>query len=178
MINLLPNQDKQEIQAARTNIILVNYIIFVVIAIMFLAVSYISTYSLLDSIKKSSENSIRNSNSTNSSLNVGVSIATAKGIFNRQLPYSDIIMGIGKSLPFGVEVDRISLNNDNLLTSPLQIDFRAISLRATPELVANLQKSPMFYEPSCRPAILSEGNSPNYPVLIPCTMQVHRKANL
>jgi len=108
---------------------------------------------------------------------IGSIIATAESILSRQMPYSDIIMSIGSSLPFGVIVDKISFNESSI-SGDVEIEFRAKSANVTPELIAGLQKSPMFSNVTAQPAILSTGNSPDYPVLITCVLSINKDGSL
>jgi len=179
MINLLPKTEKNEIHAARTNIVLFNYIIFLVIAIVFLVITCVSLYFLLNDVKKSAETQAndRISNSQGSKGNqigtVGETIASAQTILNRQINYSDVITSIGSALPYGVIVDKISLS-ENLLNEQLEVEFWAKSARVAPELIANLQKITIFFGIESQQPILSTGNSPDYPVLITCKMMINR----
>lgn len=181
MINLLPKNAKNEINAARLNIVLVNYFIFLILAITFLAISCTSIYLLLNDMKKTANDSlaINQIASSKVSMNgdIGATIATAQSILNRKINYSDVVISIGQSLPYGVVVDKISLN-DSLLYSPLTIEFRAKSARVTSELLANLNKQSMFANISAKPSIVSTGNSPDYPVLITCTMNIVRASTV
>jgi hypothetical protein len=179
MINLLPKDEKNEIHAARTNIVLFNYIILLIIAIMFLIITCTSLYFLLNDIKKSAETQvdIKISNLQGSKNNqigtVGEVIASAQAILNRQINYSEVITSVGSILPYGVIVDKISLSED-LLNEQLEIEFWAKSARVAPELIANLQKITIFSDIVSQQPILSTGNSPDYPVLITCKMMINR----
>ena len=185
MINLLPVDEKKEIKAARANIVLINYIFFLSVAIMFLAITCVASYFLLTNMKKSAENTIKNDQSSlgsfstnNGQVNdIGAVILTAQTILGRHIPYSDILISIGSSLPYGAIVDKISLNV-GLLNSPLTVEFHIKSSGIASELIANLKKSPMFSNVSAQPAIVSPGNSPDYPVMVTCELTIIRTASL
>lgn len=183
MINLLPVDEKKEIKAARTNIVLVNYIFFLSVAIVFLAITCMGSYFLLTNMKKSAEATISSQPTGSFSTNNGqVSdirsvILTAQSILSRRIPYSDILISIGSSLPYGAIADKISLN-EGLLNSPLTVEFHIKSSSIASELIANLKKSPMFSNVSAQPAIVSPGNSPDYPVMVTCELTIIRTASL
>jgi len=183
MINLLPDNTKQEIRAARSNITLVSYIVFLIIGIIFLSISCVAVYMTLNGMKKVAEDSIELSSNSGTYRegapigNISTVIGSAQSILSRQMPYSSIVMSIGSSLPFGVIVDKISFTEESI-NQDIVIEFRAKSASITPELVAGLQKSPMFSNVTAQPGILSTGNSPDYPVLITCMLSINKDASL
>ncbi|MEI7689531.1 MAG: hypothetical protein WCI79_01020 [Candidatus Saccharibacteria bacterium] len=183
MINLLPNSEKREIHAARTNVVLIDYIVFLAIAIVFLALACLTAYFILNDIRTRSETTIKSIEANQSLMSgvqtgdVGVTIATAESILARQISYSNIITDIGSRLPYGVVVDKISLN-ESLLNAPLEVEFRGRATSVAPELIANLQKSTIFSSPTCKLPILSAGNSADYPVLITCELPIVKGANI
>lgn len=183
MINLLPNKTKKEIHAARTNIVLIDYVVFLIVAIIFLVITFASIYFQLNSMKNTAEETIKNATTNNSFYDqnnqtgdIGAVIATAQSILTRRISYSDIVIGIGTSLPFGSIVNKISLT-ESLLNTPLRVDFRAKSTSIVPELLANLQKIPIFNDVQCQPAI-SASDLPDYPILISCNLMINRAVSL
>ncbi|MEI6228820.1 MAG: PilN domain-containing protein [Candidatus Saccharibacteria bacterium] len=177
MINLLPNNEKDEIQAARTNIVLVNFIIFLSITAVFLAIACFAIYNLLGDMQKTAESSIKNKtaqmSADNSSEDIGRTIATAESIFKRKMLYGNILIELGSKLPYGVVVDKLSLDNASV-NETIKIELRAKSSSVAPELIANLKDSKLFYDIQVQSPIVSAGNSPDYPILINCSLSVHK----
>ncbi len=137
MINLLPDKEKDDIDAARVNVVLVKLIIFLSIAIIFLAIFCASTYLSLNSKKQADENDLKVGETSGSTDNIGTIIANTQTIFNRQLNYSDLIMDIGASLPNGASMSVLSLNQD-ALNSPFEIEIMSNSNMMIPMITNNL----------------------------------------
>ena len=176
MINLLPGDTKKQIRSARTNISLINYIVFLLLAAIFLAAACVTVYVFLGSIKTAAEQSIQyKSTSANKADSPDTAIATAKSILDRQISYSDIIFGLSSELPPGVIIERLSLN-ENSLSNPVMVDFHARSVDGAGQLVSNLQQSTLFSNVIAQPAINSVGNSPEYPILISCKLTINKES--
>lgn len=145
MINLLPDQEKTEINAARTNVILIKLIVLISAAMIFLSIFCASTYTSLNSTKKVAENTIKaaNANQINGPYEIGAIIATTESIFSRQINYSDVIMTIGSNLPNGVSANVLSLN-ENILSKPFYIELKSNSNIKIRSATTNLQNSSMF----------------------------------
>jgi hypothetical protein len=126
MINLLPDKEKSEIDAGRINVVLVKLIIFLSIAIIFLAIFCASTYISLNTAKQEAENKIKNGETSSSVDDIGTVIATTQTILNNQLNYSSIIMDIGASFPNGASMSNLSLNQ-SMLTQPFEIELKSNS---------------------------------------------------
>ena len=137
MINLLPDTEKNDIDAARVNVILVKLIIFLSIAMIFLAIFCASTYLSLNSKKQADENAIKVGETSGSTDDIGTVIANTQTIFNRQLAYSDLIMDIGASLPNGASTSVMALNQ-NALNKPFEIEIKSNSNMMIPMITNNL----------------------------------------
>ena len=119
MINLLPDETKQEIRAARTNITLINYMIFLGLALVFLVLACSTTYLLLLNSEETNEkNAAANQSKITPYSSVEAqanaltgSLATAKNVLDQSVSYSNVIIGIAAALPAGTTLDSLSLNN-------------------------------------------------------------------
>lgn len=137
MINLLPDKDKIEIDAARTNVILVKLIIFLSVAMIFLAIFCASTYLSLNTRKQDAENRIKGGETSGSADDIGTVIANTQTIFSRQVSYSDLIMNIGASFPNGASMSVLALNQ-NILNQPFDIELKSNSNIMIPTITNNL----------------------------------------
>jgi hypothetical protein len=137
MINLLPDKDKDNIDAARINVVLVKLIIFLSIAIIFLAIFCASTYLSLNSKKQADENSIKTGETSSSTDDIGTVIANTQTIFSRQLSYSKLIMDIGASFPNGASMSVLALNQD-ILNQPFEVEIKSNSNMMIPMITNNL----------------------------------------
>lgn len=137
MINLLPDKEKNDIDAGRVNVILVKLIIFLSIAMIFLAVFCASTYLSLNAKKQADENYIKSGETSSSTDDIGTVIANTETIFNRQIAYSDIIMNIGASLPNGASMSILALDQ-SMLNQPFEIELKSTSNMMIPMITNNL----------------------------------------
>jgi Tfp pilus assembly protein PilN len=169
MINLLPNGTKQQIRAARTNAILLNYIIFLGLAIIFLALACAATYLILTNEKNSATNQPKTTQSSQTDNQ-----STAKDILDQQISYSNIITGIAAALPSGVILDKLSLSN-NSFNMPLTLQFYARSTDDAAKLKDNF-KSTLFSNPSIQ-STLTDSNGPSgYPNKITISVTINKGA--
>jgi len=133
-------------------------------------------------MKSTAENTIKNNANKlaiagNQTGDIGSTIAIAETILNRQISYSNIITEIGSKLPYGVVLDKLELN-ESITVSPLKLEFRAKSTSVTPELIKNLETSQLFSKIDAQAPISSTGNSPDYPILINCSITIKQGAEV
>lgn len=151
MINLLPENTKREIRAARANVVLLRYNILTLIAVGMLVLICVLFYAIL-------HNSQSNAVSTNSDNNAIVAsyddtrkqadeyrknLTIARQILSNGANYTDVVFAITKLLPDGVILDGISVSSD---TFGQQTSFtaQAKSYAKAMELKQNFQSSTVF----------------------------------
>lgn len=155
MINLLPEDSKKQIVAARANVFLLNYIIVLGIAIIFLVSITIGVYFVLMSTKARADTIIKENQSKTSSFNnveqqaktLQASLKTAKDILDKEVIYSKIVIGIANAMPEGVVIDTLSLN-PSILGTPTTLQVFAKTNEAALELKRRFQRSPLFTDVS------------------------------
>jgi Tfp pilus assembly protein PilN len=185
MINLLPDDIKQQIRAARTNTYLIKYIFFLIISVVFLGLACSTSYLFLSTSKTSAEQTIAidqtKSNSYSSVISqanaISTSLSTANSILDQQISYSDIIMGIAAALPNGVVLDALSLS-DSTLGAPIVMTAHARTTDAATALKANFQKSPLFSNYSLQSLSSSTGSIPGYPIGITISITINKNVSL
>jgi len=183
MINLLPDDVKKQISAARTNIMLVKYIIVLGFAIAFLALACTMTYLLLINNKTIAEKIIENSQFKNTPYSLAkkqesslrTSLSTAKSILDQQILYSNVITGIGAALPTGIVLDTLSLNSSTFGT-PITIKAYARSADDVTKLKENFQNSTLFSNFSVTSLTTNQSDSSGYPVTISISTIINKGA--
>lgn len=183
MINLLPDYNKKQIRAARTNVVLINYIIALSIAVVFLTLACSVVYFFLNSTKSTSEESVETGKQSTASYAVvkkqadkmTADLLSAKTVLDQQISYSDIIMGIGAALPTGVIIDTISLSNDKI-DAPIALKLRAHSADLQTSIIENLQKSPLFKNCSVQSKEDVPKDTSGYPVVFNVSLTINRTA--
>lgn len=179
MINLLPDDSKKEIQAARVNVILLRYNLVVLGAFAGLAAICMIFYLILFSNQTTA-----NSTSTSNQKEVGkyakVQIAadtyrsnlkTANEILDRGVNYTSFIVALTETLPAGVIIDNIDLSADDF---GKQITFtaKAESYDKAIEMKEKFQSSTRFSNVHFNSLTDSSGSQGANPVKYPIAITI------
>lgn len=186
MINLLPYEHKSEIQAARTNVVLVRYIAILLIAAVVLAGLVIAAYFALNeakdnAVQKESENAARLAQYQSikaRSDEFRADLTTAKMILDNSVSFSKLIYAIAGSLPSGVVLDDLSLNPATLGTSvTLNASAKTVG-DATRLRDALLQKNQLYSNVQLQSLKSSESGSSSeaYPVKVIMSVTINKGA--
>jgi len=185
MINLLPDETKRQLRAARTNSSLIKYIIFLLISIVFLSLACAASYVIMNDSHTNAEKIIATSQTKSDSYLSVVNQATAlsqkllltKNILDQQISYSNIIMGLAAVFPEGVVIDSLSLSNSTIGT-PTTIKARAKTASDSTLLKTNLQNSLLFSNYSLKSITTDPSDTTGYPVLINIEITINKSASL
>ena len=152
MINLLSDQRKDDIRAARANVILVRYSAIILLAILFIAGSLYVSYSLLQVTKRSNE-AIISSNDTKADIyaetkqqvdGLSAKLTDASSVLNQEIRYSQVLVKLGQLTPAGTILDKLSLTSANFAGTPAEITAYAKSTNEASTLQSQFQGSPLF----------------------------------
>lgn len=141
MINLLPDDYKGEIRAARTNVLLVRYISILIAAIVVLGGIIIAAYVVLQTRKVSAQelldaNVARTAQyqpTRTEAEELRTSIANAKSILDQKVSYTKLIYKIADSIPNGVILETLELDPTAFGTD-MTIDATANSFESASKL--------------------------------------------
>lgn len=125
MINLLPNERKSEIRAARINVILMRYVIFILAGIGLVAFLVLATFLSLATAQQNAnnriaENQVREATFADTKKEAEQfrsDLAIAKAIIDNEVKYSSLIYKISGSLPSGVVLDNLSVDSQTIGTN-------------------------------------------------------------
>lgn len=183
MINLLPDETKKQIVAARININLAKYLVFTLFSAAFLGLVCVVTYFIAINNKSTTTNTattnVNQSDSANydaakTILNKQISSFTAaKNIVNQQVSYSSIITTIASALPDGVILSNLSIENSKLGT-PTTLQLKAKSANLEQKIKENFQNTPMFSSVSIQSSKLDSGDSSGYPTSIDLSIVINK----
>jgi len=170
MINLMPDDSKKEIRAARTNVILSRYIIIVIFAIVFLGLVNGGAYYILDGVKKSAETAIASNSSNDTSYGsvqaevdtLKQSLTGAQVILDQEVRYSKVLTTISSLVPSGVILDSISLSQAKFDT-PVTLQAYAKTTADANALQTAFAASPSFANVKIQ-SISSQSSVSGYPV--------------
>lgn len=183
MINLLSDESKKEIRSARSNVTLVNYLLFLGMGIIFLALISIGVYIVLTMTQSDAEALISSSKSKSASY-ISVesqgaalhsSLSTAKTVLDQEVVYTKIITNIAALMPTGVVLDSLNLS-PTTIGVPTTMQFFAKTTKDALSLKDKLQTSALFSNISFQ-QLSSNGQSPEYPVSATLSLTINKGAS-
>ena len=117
MINLLPDETKQQIRAAHANTVLAKCLIFALFSAIFVGIACLSAKYLVESTQLTDDKDSGETSQTEKNYS-----SIIESIINKQVSYSSVIASIANALPQGVTVESISINKSTFESS---ITFKA-----------------------------------------------------
>lgn len=151
MINLLPNNDKRQIQAARTNSLLIRYNIVMLATMLLLTLAVAVAFVYLSTVKTNAQSVIDGNKARVSSYaavqtdanQFRTNLATAKQILSREVTYSNVVLEIAALLPVGTVLQNLSLDATTFGT-PINLIANTKSYDSAIALKNSFQASPLF----------------------------------
>jgi len=181
MINLLANDRKNEIMAARTNIVIVRYSAIVLLAIMFTAGALVVSRSVLSSTMASADSLIA-TNDVKADVYSGTKqqvdtlsaqLDDAKTILDQEVRYSQVLVKIGQLMPEGTVLDGLDLSSASFNGTPMTIKAYARSASEASQLQSQFQGSALFSQVALQSTETS-GGLDEYPVVVSMTIALNR----
>lgn len=172
MINLLSDESKKDIRAAKTNAILLNYMLVLGFGVLFLGFICTGVYIILTNTQASAEKLIVDNAARDSSQGavqaqsaaLRASLSTAKGIFDQEVIYSQFITNLTNLMPSGVVLNTLSISAATFGT-PTTLQFFARTTEDALALKIKLEGSPYFSNISFQSlSNTNNGQSSAYPV--------------
>jgi len=183
MINLLPDEAKKELRAARINVLLIRYMGVIFAAFAFLVLILFGSYFLLDQTKVSSQKLIDANDtkaevysSTKEQINsLSTQLAEAKGILDQEILYSNVLVNIGQQMVPGTIIDKVSLDSASFSGTPLTLTVYAKTTDDAVALRDRFQGSALFSNVNFQTISDSASAITDYPVSATMTLQLDRK---
>ena len=181
MINLLPDNTKVQLRAARVNVILLRYIIVIVIAFAFVAMVLAGSYVLLTQTKTSAEQLIAANDTKAQAFSqtqaeisqLSGTLSGAKSILDQQIIYSDFLRTLGQTMPAGTVMESLTLNDAAFNGTPVVVKVYATSSDAAVGLREQFQANPAFSSVNIE-SISETGGIDGYPVSASLTLTINR----
>ena len=179
MINLLPGDEKRQIRAARTNVLLLRYLVVIAFAFAFLALIMGGSYYFLTRVNTSSQQVITShggaqpsAQSAPAAQSSTASLAQAQSFLSSEVSYSTILEHLGAILPSGVVLKSLSLSDSSFGRST-SLEFLLTNKSVATQLQNALQTSPYFS--AVTPGTPTDNSSDStYPVDITYTLTINR----
>jgi len=184
MINLMPDTNKQEIRAARTNVILIRYIFVILIAFGFLVALLAGSYVVLTQTKASAQQLI-DANDTKAEVYsstkaqvdaLSASLSETKTILDQETLYSNVLMNIGQQMPEGTVIEKIDLDAASFTGTPVSLKAYAKTNEAAVTLRERFQNSPLFSNVNFESVSDSADGVTGYPISVSLTLTLNKVA--
>jgi Tfp pilus assembly protein PilN len=181
MINLLSEERKEEIRAARLNLILTRYIVIILMAIAFLMGVLFVSYTLLQNTKQSAD-SIVQSNDVKADVYsqtkqqvdaLSAKLSQTKSTLDQEISYSKVLTTIGQLMPTGTILDSLNLDSSSFNGTPVDLHAYAKTNDDAVALRARLQSSPLFVQVNLKGTDSSNGTD-GYPISVNLTVVFNR----
>ncbi len=184
MINLLPYEAKYEIRAARTNVVLMRYIIILAVAVIFLGVVGFGVYRVLIDTKTTAENTIKDNlakassytSYANEATALSASLSTAKVILDKEVRYSKVLTSIATLMPKGTVLDSLNLSNTSFGT-PTTLTVYAKTTASALAVKDSFQGSPLFSNVAFVSISSASQQSKDYPITASLSVTINRGAS-
>jgi len=182
MINLMPDSAKQEIRAARVNVILIRYIFVILIAFGFLVLLLAGTYVVLTQTKASAQQLVESNDtkadvysSTKAQVDaLSASLSETKTILDQETLYSNVLMNIGQQMPSGTVIEKITLDAASFTGAPVVLKAYAKTNDAAVALRERFQSSPLFSNVNFESVSDSAGGIDGYPISVSLTLALNK----
>lgn len=180
MINLLPLEDKKQIKAARTNVLLLRYNILLGGCIIFIAFAVAISYVFLLTAKQNAEVTITDNAQKEGSYSEVKSraesfraqLSNSKAILDGQISYAKAAVAIANLLPNGTTLNDLKLDETSFIT-PLVLTVNIQGEEAAARLLANFQSSPLFTNVTKGKISIGQGG---YPYVMEMTVSMSKEA--
>lgn len=183
MINLMPDNAKKEIRAARMNVILSRYIIVILFAFSFLALLLAGSYFVLTQTKNAALQ-LTDANATKAEVYASTkaqvdalsgSLSQTKTILNDEVLYSNVLMNIGQQMPAGTVLSSITLDTASFTGTPITLKAYAKTNNAVVALRQKFQSTPIFTSINFD-SVSDSGGIDGYPFSVSMTLTVTKAA--
>jgi Tfp pilus assembly protein PilN len=168
MINLLPPDTKKQIMAARTNTVLVRYVlmfstVFMLTLGAFGAGFYFSAREKTlaqDALQMENAKTAKYSDIKAKAEDFAKDLATAKSVFSNGVSYSQLLLDIAEVVPAGSVINNLSLTSSTFGT-PLTITGQTKTLADVEKLKVSLEQSSLFENVSTGSVTIGDAGGAN-----------------
>jgi hypothetical protein len=183
MINLLPTDDKRQLEAARSNTLLVRYNLFLLGAVMFMMLAIGFIYVYLNNAKAASETTINENQSKvtdfapieKEATEFRSNLATAKQILDREVIYTKVVLEIAHLMPAGTILDNLALDSTTF-GKPTTIIAKAKTYNSALSIKDTFQKSNIFSDVHFESVTINDADTSGYPMTVNLSVTIKKDA--
>jgi len=177
MINLLADDRKNDIRAARVNVILIRYITILFAAVVFLmGVLYVS-YTVLQATKASADQIVESNDvkadvykETKTKVDaLSAKLRDGRALMANEIHYSKVLTSLGASMPEGAVLDSIEFSEASFTGVAVPVTAYAKTNEAAAQISERLQASPLVAQVKVQETDTSKGTA-DYPVSVTMTI--------
>lgn len=187
MINLLPQESKKQLRAARNNAILRRYYQLIIGAALLLAavfgVGFKVTFDQENDYKALKERNDKEvtkfQDVRKAAQDFSSDLDVAKTILASDIRLSETITSIATVIPSGVILSNLTLNTQDTTNAPLTINARAKTYQDAVALKNNLEASPIFENVSIQNAVTGQPEdeiTTRYPIAVTLSAKFSKTA--
>lgn len=184
MINLMPDDAKRELRAARTNVVLLRYMFVIALAATFLLAILAGAYMVLGRTQESAKQLIATNDlkadvysATEAQVaTLSSGLAETRGILNQEILYSKVLINIGQLMPTGTVLNEVALDSQSFSGTPIKLTVYAKTTQDTVALQNNFKNSPLFTNVSFEKVSDNSAGIDGYPVSATLTLSLNRRA--
>ena len=154
MINLLPPEQKKQIRAGQSNVLLFRYCIASLILAVVLGAIVTITYFTMQKSKQTAETALEEGQLKNAqhmsvqqaATEFSNNLAIAKTVLDKEIRYTSVAIKIAQVLPSGVVLDSLQLDAQ-VFGKPIVLSARGRSYDDAIRLKTAFEQSPLFQDP-------------------------------
>lgn len=181
MINLLSDERKDAIRAARANVFLVRYTFILILAFVFIMSALYVSYTVLGTTLKSADELVASndvkagvySETSKEVAALSAKLDETKGILNQEVRFSQVLVTIGQLMPKGTILGDLTLTPADFSGAPVEIKAYAKSAAEATQLQSAFQNSPLFGSVTLK-STETKNEINGYPVTITMTVVLNR----
>lgn len=183
MINLLPLEEKRQIKAARTNVLLLRYALLTVGVMAITGLMVGGGFVIMSTSKANAEREIAENASKASSYSTvqtqaeafRTNLSTAKTILDKEVNYTQVVIAIAQALPPNVVLDNLDLDATTFGT-PFVMSAKAKSYEDGLGLKKALENSSIFSNVSLQGMTnAASGDAGGYPVSVQMNVTINKQ---
>lgn len=185
MINYLPADQKKQLRAARTNVLLFRYNVALIFAVGFLAIAMATVTVLLSNEKKAAEDTIAANQAQAGNFatvqthadSFRKDLTDAKLIFDGEISYSSLYLEISRLVPSGVTLDTLKLDPSQIGT-PITLTAKIKGEQQAIDLLDRFKGSPLFGNAATYGALAANtgADAGAYPYILPINVTINKEA--
>ena len=181
MINLLAVEKKDDIRAARSNVIILRYTSIIILAFLFIGAALYTSYSVLTMTMASTENLIATndgkaevySETREQVTALSGTLTEAKARLDQEVHYSKVLVQIGQIMPQGTTLGSLSLSSASFAGTPVDIVAYAKTPAEATQIQSQFQSSPLFSKVDLKGTETDKGIE-GYPVSVSMAITFNR----